>query len=58
MSSVKEYFSEIGEGFSSLLKGMSVTGRELFTKKVTEEYESNETTRALIETIKKKINPN
>ena len=27
-------------------------------KKVTEEYESNETTRALIETIKKKINPN
>jgi chromosomal replication initiator protein len=27
-------------------------------KKITEEYESNETTRALIETIKKKINPN
>ena len=27
-------------------------------KKVTEEYEGNETTRALIETIKKKINPN
>lgn len=41
MSSVKEYFSEIGEGFSSLLKGMSVTGRELFTKKVTEEYPDN-----------------
>ena len=27
-------------------------------KKVTEEYETNETTRTLIETIKKKINPN
>ena len=27
-------------------------------KKVTEEYESNETTRGLIDTIKKKINPN
>ena len=27
-------------------------------KKVTEEYDTNETTRTLIETIKKKINPN
>jgi chromosomal replication initiator protein len=27
-------------------------------KKITEEYEKNETTRALIDTIKKKINPN
>jgi chromosomal replication initiator protein len=27
-------------------------------KKISEEYENNETTRALIETIKKKINPN
>ena len=27
-------------------------------RKVTEEYESNETTRNTIETIKKKINPN
>ena len=27
-------------------------------KKVSEEYENNESTRTLIETIKKKINPN
>jgi chromosomal replication initiator protein len=27
-------------------------------KKMTEEYETNEATRTLIETIKKKINPN
>ena len=27
-------------------------------KKITEEYESNETTKSLIDTIKKKINPN
>ena len=27
-------------------------------KKVTEDYDTNETTRTLIETIKKKINPN
>ena len=27
-------------------------------KKITEEYDTNENTRAIIETIKKKINPN
>ena len=27
-------------------------------KKITEEYEGNETTKSLIDTIKKKINPN
>ena len=41
MSSVKEYFSGIGQGVTSLLKGMGVTGKELFTKKVTEEYPDN-----------------
>ena len=44
MSSVKEYFSGIGEGLVSLLKGMSVTGREFVTPKVTEEYPDNRAT--------------
>ncbi len=44
MSSVKEYFSEIGEGLVSLLKGMGVTGKEFVTPKVTEEYPDNRAT--------------
>lgn len=44
MSSVKEYFSGIGEGFVSLLKGMGVTGKEFVTPKVTEEYPDNRAT--------------
>ena len=38
MGSVKEYFSSLGTGISSLLKGMGVTGKEFFTPKVTESY--------------------
>ena len=43
--------------------GKAIGGRDHSTiihgiKKVTEEYDTNETTRTLIETIKKKINPN
>lgn len=38
MGSVKEYFSSLGTGISSLIKGMGVTGKELFTPKVTESY--------------------
>lgn len=38
MGSVKEYFSSLGTGIASLLKGMGVTGKEFFTPKVTEEY--------------------
>ena len=44
MSSVKEYFSGIGEGISSLVNGMRVTGKEFFTKKITEEYPDNRAT--------------
>lgn len=44
MSSVKEYFSGLGKGLGSLLKGMEVTGKEFFTKKVTEEYPDNRAT--------------
>lgn len=41
MSSVKEYFTGLGKGVVSLLKGMEVTGKEFVTKKVTEEYPDN-----------------
>ena len=38
---IKEYFSSLLEGTHSLIKGMEVTGKELFTKKVTEQYPEN-----------------
>lgn len=41
MSSVKDYFTGLGKGMVSLLKGMEVTGMEFVTKKVTEEYPDN-----------------
>lgn len=41
MSSVKEYFSGLGKGVVSLIKGMEVTGKEFLTPKVTEEYPDN-----------------
>ena len=42
--SIKEYFSSIFTGVGSLLKGMAVTGRELVTRKVTEQYPENRAT--------------
>lgn len=41
MGSVKEYFSNLGSGIASLVKGMSVTGKEFVTPKITEEYPDN-----------------
>lgn len=41
MGSVKDYFKEFGQGLSSLIKGMEVTGKEFLTKKVTECYPEN-----------------
>lgn len=41
MSSIKEYFKGVGEGVKSLLTGMQVTGKELVTPKVTEQYPEN-----------------
>lgn len=38
MGSVKEYFSSLGSGIVSLLKGMQVTGKEFVTPKITERY--------------------
>ena len=39
--SSQEYFVSIFKGFYSLLKGMAVTGKELVTPKVTEQYPEN-----------------
>ena len=41
MGSVKDYFSSLGQGISSLLKGMQVTGKEFVTPKITEKYPEN-----------------
>ena len=44
MGSVKEYFSSLGSGIASLLKGMKVTGKEFVTPKITECYPENRQT--------------
>lgn len=44
MGSVKDYFKGFGQGLSSLIKGMEVTGKEFLTKKVTERYPENRDT--------------
>lgn len=38
MGSVKDYFSSLGSGIASLVKGLSVTGKEFITPKITERY--------------------
>lgn len=44
MSSIKEYFSSVGNGIKSLVQGMQVTGKEFVTPKVTEQYPENRAT--------------
>lgn len=44
MGSIKEYFSAVGKGISSLVKGMAVTGKEFVTPKITECYPENRET--------------
>lgn len=58
MGSVKEYFSSLGYGIASLLKGLSVTGKEFVTPKITERYPEDRDTykwperyRAILELI-------
>ena len=36
MGSVKDYFSSLGAGLASLVKGMQITGKEFITPKITE----------------------
>jgi NADH-quinone oxidoreductase subunit I len=47
MSSVSEYFSGLFIGIKSLLVGMSVTWKELLTKKITQQYPENRNTLVL-----------
>jgi NADH-quinone oxidoreductase subunit I len=42
--SIKEYFSSLFTGVRSLIKGMEVTGKELVTPKITEQYPENRDT--------------
>jgi len=44
MSSVSQYFKDLFQGIGGLLTGMSVTLKELFTKKVTQQYPENRKT--------------
>jgi len=44
MSSISKYFSGLFTGIKSLLVGMSVTWKELLTKKVTQQYPENRDT--------------
>lgn len=44
MGSVKDYFSSLGSGIVSLIKGMQVTGKEFITPKITEKYPENRDT--------------
>ncbi|MCF0180947.1 MAG: NADH-quinone oxidoreductase subunit I [Muribaculaceae bacterium] len=41
---IKEYFTSLFQGLHSLIKGMQVTGKELVTAKVTEQYPENRAT--------------
>ena len=45
MGSVKQYFSSLASGISSLIKGMEVTGKEFVTPKITERYPEDRETR-------------
>lgn len=44
MGSVSEYFSSLGSGILSLVKGLKVTGKEFITPKITECYPENRET--------------
>lgn len=44
MSSVSQYFKGLFQGIASLLTGMSVTIKELFAKKITQQYPENRAT--------------
>ncbi len=49
MSSVSQYFKGLFGGIGALLTGMSVTLKELFTKKVTQQYPENRKTLVISE---------
>lgn len=52
MSSVSQYFSGLFKGIGSLLTGMSITLKELFTKKITQQYPENRDTLVISDRFK------
>lgn len=55
MSSIKEYFSSVGKGIASLIKGMEVTGKEFVTPKITEQYPENRATLKISERFRAEL---
>lgn len=56
MSSVSEYFKGLFGGIGALLTGMSVTWKELFTKKITQQYPENRGTLVISERFRGELN--
>ena len=55
MSSVSQYFKGLFGGIASLLTGMSVTLKELFTKKITQQYPENRDTLVISDRFKAEL---
>lgn len=55
MDSVSKYFSGLFTGIGSLLKGMSVTWKELWTPKVTQQYPENRATLQISERFRAEL---
>lgn len=55
MGSVKDYFSSLGSGITSLVKGLSVTGKEFITPKITERYPEDRGTRHVPERFRAEL---
>ena len=55
MGSVKEYFTSLGSGIASLIKGMQVTGKEFVTPKITERYPEDRGTRKYPERFRARL---
>lgn len=55
MSSVSQYFKGLFQGIGSLLTGMSVTLKELFAKKVTQQYPENRATLVISDRFKAQL---
>lgn len=52
MSSVSQYFKGLFQGIGSLITGMRVTLKELFTKKITQQYPENRNTLVISDRFK------
>lgn len=55
MSNIAEYFKGVGQGVKSLLVGMGVTGKELITPKITEQYPENRKTLKISERFRAEL---